>query len=126
MGSNLIYKELSYKLVGLAYEVYNSLGFGLKEKIYADSFEQLLKDEKIVFEREFYYPIQIRGSIVGKNFFDFLIDDKIIIEIKVGGTSYYNAFNQLFDYLKTSEIKLGIIVRFTKDGVKIKRIPNIY
>lgn len=122
----LIYQELSYKLVGLAYEVNNSLGEGLKEETYKDAYAILLKNERVSFEREHYYPIKIRDSMVAKRFFDFLIDDKIIIEFKVGGKAYLNSYKQLLEYLKTSKFKLGLIIRFTTDGVKVKRIPNIY
>jgi GxxExxY protein len=124
--TEIIYKELSYKVIGLAYEVFNTLGFGLKEKIYADSFEVLLQKESIRFARECHYQIKLRDVPVGNRYFDFLIDDKIIVELKVGGAKYYDAYNQLYDYLKSSGLKLGIIIRFTKDGVKTKRIPNIY
>ncbi|MEI6498911.1 MAG: GxxExxY protein [bacterium] len=121
-----IHKDLTYKLLGLAYEVHNSLGFGLKEKIYADAFELLLKKELIHYQREYYYSLKIRESVVGKRFFDFLIEDKIILELKIGREKYLDAYRQLLDYLKGSNLKLGIIIRFTNDGVKVKRIPNIY
>jgi GxxExxY protein len=122
----LIYKDLSYKLVGFAYEVGNKLGEGLKEEVYRNAYALLLDKEGIVYKKEHYYPILIRGDVVAKRFFDFLIDDKIIIELKVGGKSYFNAYKQLLEYLKTSKYKLGLIIRFTSDGVKAKRIPNIY
>ena len=122
----IIYKELSFKLIGLAYEVYNCLGYGLKEKIYADAFEELLKKDNIKYEREHFYPIKLRGETIGKRYFDFLIKDLLILELKVGGDKYYDAYRQLRDYLKSSGLKLGIIIRFTKDCVKVKRIPNLY
>jgi len=122
----LIYKELSYKLVGLAYEVNNALGEGMREDIYKDAYAVLLDKEKIGYAREHYYPIKIRDSLFAKRFFDFLVDDKIIIEFKVGGKAYLNAYKQLLEYLKVSKYKLGLIIRFTPDGVKVKRIANIY
>lgn len=123
---DIIYKNLSYKIVGLAYEIFNSIGSELKEKIYANAFEELLIREKISYKREVYYPIKINDKVIGKGFFDLFIDNKIIVELKCGNQKYKEACNQLFQYLKMSDIKLGIIIRFTKDGVKIKRIPNLY
>lgn len=122
----LIYKELSYKIVGFAFEVYKDVGGCCSEKIICNSFEAILKQEGIKYQREHYYPVTTRGKIVGKRFVDFLVDDKIIIEFKVGGDSYYAAYRQLLNYLKFSGLKLGIILRFTKDGVVPKRIANIY
>lgn len=123
--SELLYKELSYKIVGLAYEIDNLIGYGQSEKIFCDCFEKLLIRDKIKYERELYYPIKINGELIAKKYFDFLIDDKIVVEFKIGDFLYKQACTQLFSYLKASDHKLGLIIRFTKNGVKIKRIPNI-
>ena len=126
MAENLLYKDLSYKLVGLAYEVFNTLGSGLKEDVYGDAFEELLKKEKLKYKRELYYPIKINNKVISRNFFDFMIDGKIVIELKKGSQKYKEVCNQLYQYLRSADIKLGLVVRFTNDGVKIKRIPNLY
>ncbi|MCX6808679.1 MAG: GxxExxY protein [Candidatus Berkelbacteria bacterium] len=123
--ADLIHKELSYKIVDLAFEVFNSLGAGLKEKNYADAFEILLKDENISYVREIYYPLKIREKVVGRNYFDFFVENKIIVELKSGDRHYHEACTQLFQYLKISRVDLGIVIRFTNEGVKYKRIPNI-
>lgn len=126
MKTEFIYEDLSRKLIGLAYEVHNALGFGLKEKAYTDAFEELLKQEGLTYQRECYYPIKIREAVIGRRYFDFLVEGKIIVEFKVGSSKYYEAFNQLLEYLKHSNLKLGLILRLTQDGVKVKRIVNIY
>lgn len=125
-SGKVIYKELSYKLVGLAYEVYNSLGEGSKEEVYKSAYSTLLDQERISYQKEYQFNVKLRDKVVARRFFDFLIEDKIIIEFKVGSKSYIEAFKQLLEYLKTSKYKLGIIMRFTIDGVKVKRIPNLY
>lgn len=122
----LLYKELSYKIVGIAFEVHNTLGSNLKEKVYADAFEKVLKDEGVAYKREFHYPLKVRGETVGKRFFDFLVDDKIIVELKVGFDNYRETCNQIYEYLSLSKLKLGLIIRFTKNGVKTKRVVNLY
>lgn len=124
--NKIIYQELSYKLIGLAYEAANSLGYGLKEDVYKKSYAILLSNESIPYKKEFFYNVNIRGENVAKKFFDFLIDDKIIIEFKIGSRNYRDSYKQLLDYLKLSGYKLGIIIRITADGVKIKRIANFY
>jgi len=125
-NSDFIYKELSYKLIGFAYEVYSSIGKGLKEQIYKDAYAKVLETEEISFKREVFYPVKIRDKVSTRRYFDFLIEDKIVIEFKVGERGYFDCFNQLLEYLKISNFKLGIIIRFTLDGVRIKRIPNLY
>ncbi|OPZ23626.1 MAG: hypothetical protein BWZ03_00437 [bacterium ADurb.BinA186] len=124
--TELLYKELSYRLGGLIFQVDNLIGYGQTEKIYGDALEELLKKEKIVYQREVYFPIKIEGKLIKKAFFDFLIEDKIIVELKTSDKNYKNVCGQIFKYLKTSDKKLGLVYRISKDGVKTKRIPNYY
>ena len=126
MKKELLYGELSYKIVGLLYKVNDEIGYGQKEKVYCDAFEQLLKDEGINFKREHYCPITISGHVIAKRYFDFLVDDKIIVEFKAGETGFREVCTQIFQYLKQSGYKLGLIARYTKTGVKVKRIPCFY
>lgn len=123
--AEIIYKDLSYKIIGIAFTVNNLIGAGLEEKVYQTAFEEILKQEKLVYEKERYFPITINEKIISKKYFDFVIENKIIVEIKTGIKDYRNVCSQIFHYLKMSKLKLGIIIRFTKDGVKVKRIPNL-
>lgn len=123
--AEIIYKNLSYRIIGIAFQVNNLLGPGLEEKVYQKAFEELLKEEKLKYQRELYFPISINGEIITRKYFDFLIDDKIVVEIKIGTRDYREVCSQIFHYIKMSKIKLGLVIRFTKDGVKIKRIPNL-
>ena len=123
--TKLIYEDLSYKLIGLAYEVDDIVGYGQSEKVYSDSFEELLKREKIVYEKEYYAPIIVNNKVIAKRYYDFLINGIIILELKTKDSKYREVCTQVFKYLKASGLKLGLIIRFTKNGIKIKRIPNI-
>lgn len=122
--SNLIYEDLTYKLNGFAYKIDNDLGFGYKEITYSDAFEQLLMKNDISYKREIYAPISFDGKIISKRYYDFLVDDKIVLEIKRGDYNYKQTFTQLLEYLVSSGIKLGLIIRYTRNGVRIKRVPN--
>ena len=124
--TELLYKDLSYKITGLIFNIDNIIGYGQSEKTYGDAFQNLLEKEKIKFEREVYFPIVIEGKVIKKEFFDFLIEDKMIVELKISDQNYKKACTQIFQYLKSSGKKLGLIFRFTKDGVRVKRIPNYY
>jgi len=123
--TELIYKELSYKLVGLAYQIDNEIGSCLEEEIYSKAFEKLLLKDNIKYKKELYCPIKIDGETIAKRFLDFLVEDKIIVEIKVNNYRYKSVFTQLNEYLRLNNIKLGLIIRFSKDGVNIKRVLNI-
>ncbi len=122
---DLLYKELSYKLNGIAFEIMHLLSSGHREKVYSDAFEECLKRDKIPYQRELYYPIKINEKIIAQKYFDFLVDNKIVVEMKAGDKNYRDACYQLFDYLKFANLKLGLIIRFTNNGARIKRIPNL-
>lgn len=121
----LIYKELSYRITGLAFKIDNQIGYGQNEKVYCDALEKLFIKEKIPLTREFYAPIKIDEHLIAKRYFDFLIDDKIVVEVKVGYLNYRQVCSQVYQYLKASKLRLGLVIRFNKNGVFIKRIPNL-
>jgi GxxExxY protein len=126
MNKEIVYKELSYQLIGFGYQVFNELGFGLEEKVYAKAYEELLLSNHIAYKKENYCSIKINDKMIAKNFFDFLIEKKIVIELKVGDKNYKNVCEQLYKYLRVGNLKLGIVIRFMRDGVRVKRIVNLY
>jgi len=120
----LIYPELSYELVGLAFDVYNDLGFGYQEKYYTRAYELLLTRRKKLFKKEQKCVILFQGRRIGRYFIDFVIENKVVIEFKVGNNFYHQHFKQVIGYLKATDLKLGIIILFTPNGIKTKRIVN--
>ena len=122
--TQLVYKELSYKIVGALYETYNNLSYGHRERTYQKALEEEFENKRIAFKKELYFPIYFKNKLVSKYFFDFLVEDKIILELKVSNDLYQNDINQILAYLKTKNYHLGILAVFTNRGVKTKRIVN--
>ncbi len=122
---DLVYPELSYQIVGVLFSVFNSLGYGYKEKYYQRAIAEELKIITIPFKEQVPALINFRGKAIGKHFFDFLIDRKIILEIKQGDRLSRSDIAQVLGYLKTSELKLGILARFSRKGLIFKRIVNV-
>ena len=116
--NKVIYPDLSYKLTGILFDVHNNLGRYSREIQYANEIEKRLGDLKISYKRELTIPET--GNRV-----DFLIDDKIILEIKskriLGKEDYY----QIQRYLQTLDIKLGLLVNFRSQYIKPKRVVKI-
>lgn len=123
-ASKIIHKELSYKIVGALYEVYNRLGFGYQEKIYQKALEEELLRIGVPFKRESFSRVNYKEKVVGFYFQDFLIGDKIVLEMKVGDNIYQRNINQVLAYLKDSGKRLGIVAVFTRNGVVIRRVLN--
>lgn len=122
--NDLIYPELSYKIIGCAFDVYNSLGGGHHEKYYQRALAEAFKERGLNITQQVYYPLAFKGKIVGKNFLDFLIDDKLIVEIKKGNNFSKKHIDQVLEYLKISKIKLAILINFGLNEVSFKRIVN--
>jgi GxxExxY protein len=122
---DLIYPELSYQIIGILFEVYNQLGSGYHEKYYQKAVALQLKENKVSFKEQVYTPLIFKEEIIGKNFLDFLIEDKIILEIKKGDRFSKKHIEQILNYLKTTNLKLGILANFGSKDLKFKRIVNI-
>ena len=120
----VIYPELSYKIVGCLFEVYKNLGSNHKEKYYQQALKQEFADKKINFKEQVINKIFYKSKVIGTQYFDFIIEDKIILEIKVGRFFKKDHFEQILDYLKSTNLKLGIIANFKKDGVQFYRVLN--
>ena len=121
---DLIYPELSYKLVGLAYNVFNELGHGHLERIYQKAYAKELKEADITFKEQAPYQVIYKEEVIGNNFLDFLIEDKVIIELKRSDFHSKKYIDQISNYIKVSNLKLAILINFTSNGVRIKRIVN--
>ena len=123
-GKKLLYEKLSYELRGVAMSVRNNYGPGCKEKIYANAFAEELSMRKIIFEREKHIGIYScnTGKLLGSYRADFLIDDKIIIEMKAVDVIPKNFLDQLYSYLRNSKYQLGFLINFKSPKLYIKRI----
>ncbi len=120
----IVFPELSYKVVGAAYNVFNGLNWGMNEKYYQRAFADELTKLGVDFSKESPIAIKYGDSDIGKYFADFLIDNKIIVELKTRPRLGYVHSRQVLEYLKRANIKLAILIYFTKDGVKYRRILN--
>lgn len=121
----LVYPELSYKIIGAAFQIHNEIGVGHKEKFYQKALAVAFRDVGIKFREQVHCPLLFRGEKVGRYFLDFLVEDKVVVELKSGEKFLRQNINQVYSYLKTNNLPLGILVNFTKEGVKFKRIVNV-
>lgn len=121
----IIYADISYKIIGILYDVYNEVGFGHKEQYYQNALKIAFQDNKLNFREQVPVSLKYRESKVGQYYLDFLIEDKIILEIKKDNTFKKTNIDQIYSYLKSTNLKLGLLVNFTRGGVKVKRIINI-
>ena len=122
---DLLYPELSYDIIGCAYKVMDELGKGHMEKIYQKALAVAFKLKGLKYKEQVHYSIKFENEVVGKGFLDFLVEDKIIVELKKEENFSKANIDQVLNYLKMSSLELGILINFTHDGLKFKRIVNI-
>lgn len=123
-NKEIIYPELSYKICGLCFKVHNKLGSYRNEKQYADSLEEFLKENNIYYEREFRLPSSFKGEREGRNIPDFVIENKIIVDLKAKPIILKEDYFQMQRYLISYNKKLGIIMNFRQRYLRPKRIVN--
>ena len=121
---NLLYKELSYEIRGAAIEVKKNYGPGHKEVLYQRAFAEELNLRGVNYERE--KPIKIYSpktkKVIGSYQPDFIVEDKIIIELKALEQMPRKMVDQLYSYLRNSEYELGFLINFGLGGADIKRV----
>jgi len=123
-NSQLILPELSYQLNGIFFEVQNRLGRYSTEKQYAQATEELLKEKKIPYEREKEINIPFGSKEIGGNKVDFVIENKILVDIKAKRYITKEDYLQMQRYLKSANLKLGLIINFRGRSVFIRRVIN--
>lgn len=120
--TKLLYKDLTYKIRGCIYEVYNTLGYGHKEKVYQKALAKEFKDNNIPFKREVNLNVNYKNQKVGNYRPDFLVDDKVILELKAVKFMPKSYYKQLAHYLKGTGYKVGFLVNFGAPKLLIKRV----
>jgi len=125
--ADLVYPDESYELVGAAMATFNQLGFGYQEKYYYRGYKKSLEDLGYKVTEQVWTPIIISGKKIGGYYLYFLAEKgetKIVLELKVANAVYPQHIRQVYGYLKSNNVKLGIIIVFSKNGVITKRIVN--
>ena len=120
----LIYSDETYEIKGALFEVYKTLGAGFLEAVYQESLEEELRLRGIPFEAQSEIKISYKGKAL-RQFYkaDIVCYDKIILELKAVSNLLPEHSAQLFNYLRATRMKLGLLVNFGHyPGVEIKRI----
>ena len=115
---------MSYKLCGLSYEIHNTIGSVYSEKQYQEAFESKLKFEKIKYEREKDLMFNFGHAVLKGNRVDFVIEDKIAVDLKAKKYITREDFRQMLRYLKSGGYKLGLIINFGEPQVTVRRVIN--
>ncbi len=118
----LLYKHLSFAIIGAAMEVHNVLGSGFLEAVYQTSLEKELTLRRIPFSRKVKLPVSYKGELVGEYEADLVVDEKIIVEIK--SISRLNSVHeaQAIHYLTATGLQLALLVNFGTGSLEYRRV----
>lgn len=121
--TDLVYKEESFIIIGKCFEVHNNLGSGFLEIVYKDALEYEFRKAGIPYEREKEYIVNYKEIRLPHKFYaDFVVYDKIILEIKAVSGIADEFVAMAINYLKVSENKLALIANFGELKLNYKRI----
>jgi len=122
--NDLLFPELSYEIVGAAFDIHNELGPGHPEAVYQKAYSIALKKRNIGFQEQVHFPVMYQGEVVGRGFVDFLIEKEIVVELKKNNHFSKQNIEQVYKYLIWGQKQLGIIINFGTEGVRHKRVLN--
>lgn len=122
MTEGYLYKELTDRVIGCSYKVHNELGAGFLEKVYQNALAIEFKETGISFEQECPLSVSYHGQIVGEYVADFIIDGKVILELKAVSILSSSHEVQLVNYLKATGLCIGLLINFGKSVVVKRRI----
>jgi GxxExxY protein len=108
----LKHKELTYKIIGVYFDVYNELGHGFLESVYQKSVGLALSDKGLRISNYVKIPVWFRGNCVGQFEGDMLVEECVLLELKVARFLDRSHHAQLLNYLRATEIEVGILLNF--------------
>lgn len=118
VSAKVVHPELSYTIVGVLFEAHKELGSYAREKQYGDFIEKRFKEANLPYQREL--AISNTGNIL-----DFLIDDKVVLELKSVREISKEYYRQIQNYLQQTNMKLGILVNFRTPHLRPIRVLKI-
>ena len=124
MSKRIIESELSYKIMSILFDVHTKLGNQYQEKHYQRAIEMAFNKAKLQYKKQVCVDLLYDNHKIGKNFLDFIVENKIIVELKTVSVFRYQDVRQVLAYLKLAKLPLGILVNFRSQQLSYKRILN--
>ena len=110
--SSLKYGNLTDKIIGVFFDVYNELGYGFLESVYSSSLIIALSEAGLTVRAQVGIPVRFRERLVGEYRGDILVNDVVLLELKAARTLERSHEAQLLHYLRANEIEVGLLLNF--------------
>jgi GxxExxY protein len=104
--------ELTERVIGVFYDVYNELGFGFLESVYREAMRLALTQAGLTVKTEVPVPVSFRGVVVGVFRADLIVDDVVLVELKATELIARQHESQTLHYLRATSIEVGLLINF--------------
>ena len=118
----MLHQDLTNKIIGAYYKVYNSLGYGFLEKVYENSLKIELQKLNLNVDQQNNIKVVYEGFEVGDYYADLIVEDLVIIELKAAEAICEQHEAQLLNYLKATEIEVGLLLNFGKEAKFVRKV----
>lgn len=112
MYENYKHTDITEKIIGAFFNVYNKLGYGFSEKVYENALVIELRKTDLHFIEQAQLPVYYEGQMVGEFFADLLVEDKVIVELKSAKMIMVEHDAQVLTYLKATHYEVGLLLNF--------------
>ncbi len=120
MPTDYRHSDLTGKIIGAAYAIYNALGYGFLEKVYENALAFELNRLGLSVKQQEPVAVSYKGDLVGEYVADLIVEGKVIVEVKALGELQKVHEAQLINYLKATSIQVGLLINFGPE-IEIKR-----
>jgi GxxExxY protein len=121
---NYLHEDLTERIIGAAMEVHNTLHHGFLESVYEEAMAIELNLQKIEFERQMPVDVFYKGKVAKQFFCDFVIEGRVLVELKAISRLSDIEQAQVLNYLKATELPLALLINFGAPSLEFKRIIN--
>lgn len=111
----MLYEDLTKKIIRAYYKVYNTLGYGFLEKVYERAMCIELDKMELGFEPQKAITVYYDNQLIGEYNADILVEDKVVVELKASKALVSENEAQLLNYLKATEMEVGLLFNFGKE-----------
>ena len=115
---------ITEKIIGAAYKVARTLGYGFLEKVYENAMVLELRKIGLMVKNQFPISVFYEGKVIGEYFADLFVESSVIVELKTVSEIAPIHKAQLLNYLRATKIKTGLLINFGASKVEVKRLLN--
>lgn len=125
MPTQMLHADVTQKIIGIFYDVYNELGWGFLESVYESAMAiALVEESSFEVQRQPEIKVEFRGRVVGSFKADFVIEGVVVLELKSAARLHPAYDAQLLNYLRATAAPVGLLLNFGPTPT-LKRIANL-